>query len=221
MTIFFERVATMMVAVFIFALMTSAQTAAVASAGSAFQTAASERPVSQPAAKPDLSNIKIENFGQMDERYFRGAQPEPDDYASLAALGVKTVVDLRNDPTDYEKSAVEALGMKYVNIPMSGWRTPKMKDMDTFLALFDDPETGTVYVHCKAGRHRASVAGAAYRYMKTGWDYDQVYREMKKYRYSSGLVHGRLGHFVKMWGERLADEKAAELAASVGKNGTN
>src|SRR5690349_24804448 len=73
-----------------------------------------------PASFP---NVKIKNFGQMDEHYYRGAQPEMDDYQSLKALGVKTVIDLRNDPTDYEKGAVEALGMKYINIPMSGWKS--------------------------------------------------------------------------------------------------
>jgi len=52
----------------------------------------------QTSPSTDFSNIKIGNFGQMDERYYRGAQPEKDDYAALAALGVKTVIDLRNDP---------------------------------------------------------------------------------------------------------------------------
>lgn len=176
----------------------------------------------QIAPSKEFANVKIKNFGQMDERYYRGAQPEPEDYQSLKDLGVKTVVDLRNDPTDYEKSAVQALGMKYVNIPMSGWRTPKMKDIDTFLALMNDPETGTVYVHCKAGRHRAGVAGAAYRYTKYGWDYKQVYKEMKDYNYSNGWVHGRLGSFVKKWGKSLAKEKAASAAPVASRvQGTN
>lgn len=158
--------------------------------------------------KKDFSHIKIGNFGQMDERYYRGAQPLESDYQSLKDLGVKTVIDLRNDPTGYEKPAVEALGMKYVNIPMSGWKTPKMEDINTFLALMNDPETGTVYVHCKAGRHRAGVAGAAYRYTKYDWNYDQVYKEMKDFNYSNGLVHGKLGSFVKKWGRQLEAEKA-------------
>src|SRR5882724_9689592 len=67
-----------------------------------------------------FDNIKIDNFGQLDEHYYRGAQPAPDDYKSLATLGVKTIVDLRDDPTDYEKAGAEAAGIKYVNIPMSG-----------------------------------------------------------------------------------------------------
>ena len=77
-----------------------------------------------------FSNIKIGNFGQMDERFYRGAQPLENDYQSLKDLGVNTVIDLRNDPVEYEKNAVEALGMKYVNIPMSGWKSPQQKDVD-------------------------------------------------------------------------------------------
>src|SRR5262245_40856268 len=82
-----------------------------------------------------FQNIKIGNFGQMDENFYRGAQPAVDDYKSLADIGIKTIIDLRNDPTDYEKSAAEALGMKYVNIPMSGWKSPKDKDLQAFMNL--------------------------------------------------------------------------------------
>lgn len=168
-----------------------------------------------------IKNIKIGNFGQLDERYYRGAQPVQTDYQSLKDLGVNTVIDLRNDPTDYEKPTVEALGMKYVNIPMSGWKSPDMEDVNKFLALLEEPSTGTVYVHCKAGRHRANVMGAAYRYTKYDWDYDTVYKEMKKFRYSSGLVHGKLGSFVKKMGEQRAQEKARATAATASTHATS
>jgi tyrosine-protein phosphatase SIW14 len=166
----------------------------------------------QTSPSTEFKNVKIGNFGQMDEGYYRGAQPVESDYQALKDLGVKTVIDLRNDPMSYEKPAVEALGMTYVNIPMSGWKSPKMEDIDKFLALMTDPATGTVYVHCKAGIHRTGITGAAYRYTKYGWDYDQAYKEMKNYNYSNGLVHGKLGSFVKKWGQKLAAEKAAKPA---------
>ena len=172
------------------------------------------------AAKKDFSNVKIGNFGQMDERFFRGAQPLESDYQSLKDLGVTTIIDLRNDPTVYEKGAVEALGMKYVNIPMSGWKSPKQADIDTFLALVKNPDTGKFFVHCKAGIHRTGVIGAAYRYTNDGWNYDQVYKEMKDYNYSSGLVHGALGSFVKKMGSRISDEKAKTSAAVASAQGT-
>jgi protein tyrosine/serine phosphatase len=162
--------------------------------------------------KLDFSSVKLGNFGQMDDRFFRGDQPLQGDYQALKDIGINTVIDLRNDPTDYEKGAVEALGMKYVNIPMSGWKSPKQKDVDAFLALVNNPETGKFYVHCKAGIHRTGVVGAAYRYTKYGWNYDQVYKEMKNYNYSNGLVHGALGSYVKKMGQRQPTDKVVEAS---------
>src|SRR5437667_6824259 len=67
---------------------------------------------------PAFSNINIKNFGKMDDRFYRGAQPDESDYKDLKALGVKTVIDLTDSPKDYEKRDVEVLRMKYVNIPI-------------------------------------------------------------------------------------------------------
>jgi tyrosine-protein phosphatase SIW14 len=161
----------------------------------------------QTSPKTDFPNIKIGNFGQIDEHYYRGAQPNPEDYASLAALGVKTVIDLRDDPTDYEKGAVEKAGMTYVNIPMSGWKSPKDKDVDTFLKLANDPAMGTIFVHCKAGIHRTGITAAVYRFTKYGWDYDKAYVEMKNYNFYTGLIHGALKTYVKRYAEKLQAEK--------------
>lgn len=168
----------------------------------------------QTAPSTDFSNVKIKNFGQMDEHYYRGAQPLPDDYQSLKDLGVMTVIDLRNDPTDYEKSAVEALGMKYVNIPMSGWKYPKEQKVEQFLKLINDPANGKIFVHCKAGIHRTGITGAVYRFTKYGWDYDKAYKEMKNYNFSTGLVHGALKTYVKDYAKKMESAKARTTAAS-------
>jgi protein tyrosine phosphatase (PTP) superfamily phosphohydrolase (DUF442 family) len=158
---------------------------------------------SAQTAPASFPNIKIANFGQMDQNFYRGAQPAPDDYRSLAALGIKTIIDLRNDPTDYEKTDAEAAGLKYINIPMSGWKSPKESDLQAFLKLANDPETGVFYVHCKAGIHRTGVAGAVYRYTRYGWDYDKVYKEMKNYDFSAGWVHGALKDYVEDYGTKV------------------
>lgn len=164
----------------------------------------------------DFPNVKIKNFGQMDERFYRGAQPEMSDYQSLKDLGIKTVIDLRNDPTDYEKSAVEALGMTYINIPMSGWRTPKDADVQKFMDIVNNAETGKFFVHCKAGIHRTGMTGAIYRYENYGWDYDKAYKEMKNYEFHSGflgLQHRSLKTYVKDYAEKMV-EKAKVKASS-------
>ena len=47
------------------------------------------------------SAVKIKNFGQMDDRFYRGARPKTEeDYKALAAMGIKTVIDLTEDPKE-------------------------------------------------------------------------------------------------------------------------
>jgi protein tyrosine/serine phosphatase len=146
---------------------------------------------------PDVSKVTIKNFGQMDNRFFRGGQPKENDYSQLAALGIKTVIDLQNEPTAYEKRDVEALGMKYVNIPMSDKDYPESAKIEQFLKLVDDPTTGKFYVHCAGGRHRTGVMGAVYRFNHYNWNYDQVYAEMKKYDFYTRWGHGDMKKFVQ------------------------
>jgi len=158
---------------------------------------------SQEPQKADVSAVTIKNFGQMDERFFRGAQPKEGDYQQLANLGIKTVIDLQNEPTSYEKQSVEALGMKYINIPMSDKEYPETAKIDQFLKLVDDPATGKFYVHCAGGRHRTGVMGAVYRFNHYNWNYDQVYAEMKKYDFYTRWGHGEMKKFVKDYADNF------------------
>lgn len=146
---------------------------------------------------PTFPNIRIKNFGQMDDRFYRGGQPEERDYKDLAALGVKTIVDLRDDPTSYERRDAEAAGMRYVNIPMSDSSRPRDGQIEQFLKLANDPATGRFFVHCAGGRHRTGVMGAVYRMTKYGWDFNQAYKEMGAYDFYARWGHGALKDYVK------------------------
>jgi protein tyrosine/serine phosphatase len=160
------------------------------------------------------SSVSIKNFGQMDERFFRGGQPKEQEYRELAALGIKTVIDLRDDPKDYEKTNVEALGMRYVNIAMSDKDYPAAAKIDEFLKLVDDPSTGKFYVHCAGGRHRTGVMGAVYRFNHYGWDYDRAYAEMKKYDFYTRFGHGDMKKFVQDYAASFHNNKAAAAATT-------
>ena len=54
-------------------------------------------------------NIKIKNFGQMDDRFYRGARPGEEDYKALAELGITTIIDLTDNSREYEHPAVEVV----------------------------------------------------------------------------------------------------------------
>ena len=151
----------------------------------------------QEAAKPESPTIKIRNFGQMDDRFFRGAQPKEKDYKDLAQLGIRTIIDLRDDPEAYEKRMAESLGMTYINIPMIAKKYPTPEATELFLKTVNDPATGKFFVHCAGGRHRTGVMGAVYRFKFYNWDFEQVYKEMKKYDFYTSWGHGAFKDFVQ------------------------
>lgn len=154
--------------------------------------------------------VKIKNFGQMDERFYRGAQPKERDYKDLASLGIRTIIDLRDDPEDYEQRVVESLGMKYVHIPMIARKYPTPEATQLFLSTVNDPSTGKFFVHCAGGRHRTGAMGAVYRYEFYNWDFEKVYKEMKRYDFYTSWGHGAFKDFVKDYFTRLQDQKSGE-----------
>ena len=161
------------------------------------------------AAAKDARNsygVTIKNFGQMDERFYRGAQPKEDEYSQLKALGIQTVIDLQEKPKGYEKAAVESLGMRYVNIPMVDKAYPKDEWVAEFLRVVNDPQTGKFYVHCAGGRHRTGTIGAVYRFTQNHWTFDQAYKEMKDYDFYTSWGHGDFKDYLEAYWTRIQSE---------------
>jgi protein tyrosine/serine phosphatase len=158
------------------------------------------------AQQNSAANVTIKNFGQMDERFYRGAQPKETEFKELAQLGIRTVIDLRDDPESYEKPMVESLGMNYVHIPMIAKKYPTPEALDLFFKTVNDPNTGKFYVHCAGGRHRTGVMGAVYRFKFYNWDFEQVYREMKQYDFYTRWGHGAFKDFVEDYYAQLQQQ---------------
>lgn len=162
----------------------------------------------------DFSNIRIKNFGQMDERFYRGAEPKKlEDFQALKSLGINTVIDLQAKPEATEKGMVESLGMQYINIPMVEKTYPKPEWVAAFMKTVDEPTTGKFFVHCAGGRHRTGAMGAVYRYEKYGWDYDQVYKEMKQFDFYTSWGHGGFKKFVQDYWQQAQTQRAAAASA--------
>ncbi len=147
--------------------------------------------------KHDLSRIQIENFGRVNEHYYRGGQPDDSDYVDLAALGVKTLVNLTSDDARAnERELVESAGMSYVQIPMTTHEQPTPEKVAEFLSVVNDPARQPVYVHCVGGRHRTGVMSAVYRMTHDSWTPDQAFKEMKRYKFGADFLHPEFKSFV-------------------------
>src|SRR6478672_10828758 len=107
----------------------------------------------------------VPNFRTVNDQVYGGGQPSAEGFRNLAAMGVKTVVDLQEEGgrSKAEKKLVKSLGMHYVNIPMKGMTTPKDKQISHALREMNDTSRGPVFVHCKRGADRTGVVVACYR----------------------------------------------------------
>ena len=138
----------------------------------------------------DRVAIDIENFGKVNDHFYRGSQPKGRSYEQLAELGIKTIVDLRDDANDDARSATERAGMRYINLPMKEKSYPQADTAARFLQIVNDQANWPVFVHCAGGRHRTGVMTAVYRMAVDGWGVDQAYQEMKRYDFSTSWGHG-------------------------------
>src|SRR5438552_10244512 len=84
-------------------------------------------------------NIHIDNFGRINENYYRGAQPDERGFADLARLGVKTVIDLTAEDHGDEQAIVEHAGMRFYRIPLKTSKPPSDSAINLFLKLVTDP----------------------------------------------------------------------------------
>jgi protein tyrosine/serine phosphatase len=144
-----------------------------------------------------VSSIHIDNFGRIDANYYRGAQPQGRDYADLAALGVKTVINLTSDDASAdEQGMVENAGMRYLQIPMTTHAVPTVAQLAEFFKVVNDAASQPVYVHCVGGRHRTGVMTAAYRMNHDGWSSEQAFKEMKQFKFGADFLHAEFKEFV-------------------------
>ena len=173
-------------------------------------------PLAQAKSKnTSFPNVKIKNFGQMDDRFYRGARPNNEDYKALADLGIKTIIDLTDNSREYEQPAVEAAGLRYVNIPMVDKSYPSMDQINEFLKVVDDPATGKFFVHCAGGRHRTGVVGAVYRFRHDNWNLEQALAEMDRYEFNSGFGHGKQRNFVQDYWNQFQAKNVTAAAAVI------
>jgi protein tyrosine/serine phosphatase len=174
------------------------------------------------SAAIDLSQVHITNFGQVDQVYYRGGQPKGHDYADLAALGVKAVINLTSDDADtHESQMARTAGLAYFQIPMTTHQVPTPMQIAQFLKIVNNPANQPVYVHCVGGKHRTGVMTAVYRLTHDAWTPDRAFKEMKHYKFGADFLHPEFKQFVFSYGAELARAAAASAAPAVTKGSTS
>jgi protein tyrosine phosphatase (PTP) superfamily phosphohydrolase (DUF442 family) len=119
-----------------------------------------DRKVNAILLKKAWATTNIPNFHTVIPDLLRGGQPNPAGFERLAALGVRTVINLRMEDNT-EVALVKRLGMVPVHLPMPDTNPPTPQQLERFLALTHLP--GKIYIHCSAGIYRTGTMVAAFR----------------------------------------------------------
>jgi protein tyrosine/serine phosphatase len=126
---------------------------------------------------------ELPNFHAVNARLFRGGQPREGGLKKLASLGIKTIINLRDDDPRAveEEREARSLGLSYFNVPLSLGGRPSVKRVEQVLALVNASQNQPVFVHCHKGADRTGVVIAAYRIAHDHWTSEQAQREADKY----------------------------------------
>lgn len=149
-------------------------------------------PVVQPRAASLLDSARVSerifglpglsNVGRVASGVYRGAQPKPEGYATLAAMGIRTVINLRL--LHSEREAVTAAGMKSIEIPMNTFKDVSPEKVKRVIGFIRDPANQPVFVHCAHGQDRTGIVVAAYRMEADGWSREDAIAEMQAFGFN-------------------------------------
>ncbi len=141
----------------------------------------------------------LANVGRVAPGVFRGAQPGKDGYATLKAMGIKTVIDMRT--TESEKIQVEAAGMRAIAVPIEMTCNGLKEKVDRVVALMADPANQPVYIHCRHGQDRTGITVAAYRMKQQGWLLADAEAEMQAFGFNDMWVNFK--KFIRQYGAQI------------------
>jgi uncharacterized protein (TIGR01244 family) len=113
--------------------------------------------VAASAQTPDTAGLP--NASVVKPGLVAAGRPAPEAVAELKSRGFRTVIDLRT-PSEpgfaEEKAAVEAQGLRYVNVPVAGGSFSG-KDVDAVKAALEQATDGPVLLHCASSNRVGAV----------------------------------------------------------------
>ncbi|MGH9554850.1 MAG: fused DSP-PTPase phosphatase/NAD kinase-like protein [Terriglobales bacterium] len=145
-----------------------------------------------------LKQPGLPNFGRVNQRLYRGGQPEPEGFDALHKLGIDMVVNFNTseEAIREERAEVESRGMRYVSIPWSARSLPRREQVTKFFRLLRENPDAEIFVHCRRGADRTGVMLAAYRMAIDGWTPEQALTEMERFKFH-GLWYRHLKRYVR------------------------
>lgn len=139
---------------------------------------------------------KTPNFHRVSEEIATSGQPSDEDLKRLREAGFKAVLNLRppEEGSLAEKPKVEALGMTYVNIPITP-ETITDEKVQRFSEVVADPSNKPLLIHC-ASANRVGGLWFIHRALGQGVAAEQGLKEAKEIGLKSPVLEGIVIRYV-------------------------
>lgn len=125
----------------------------------------------------------LPNLHKVSDELYRSAQPEEQGLTSAKALGVRTVISLRETDLDTALNEAENTQLNMVHIPIVTWNIRQEALLKALKMIHVSPKP--VLLHCRHGADRTGLVVALYRMVYQDWTKDRVKDE---------LVNGGFGY---------------------------
>jgi len=125
---------------------------------------------------------EISRFCLVSDGLYRGGQPSLAGFQFLKQQGIKTVINLRAEENS-EAAVVEALGMRYVYIPVPQihfWTRIPDTAIKEYLDVVRNPDDYPIFFHSRRGADRTGALAAVYRMSQEQWDANKAYGEARE-----------------------------------------
>ncbi|MFZ1985514.1 MAG: dual specificity protein phosphatase family protein [Desulfatitalea sp.] len=151
-----------------------------------------------PAPRPPswatpVSADAMKNFYKVDDRLYRGAQPDAAGMKAIEQLGIRNVLNLREFHTDTQEA--EQTRLTLFHVPMNAGR---IKDEDVVAALkVIQKAQGPTLVHCWHGSDRTGLIVAMYRMIFQGWQKQAAIDELVNGGYGYHSVYANIVTYIE------------------------
>ena len=141
-----------------------------------------------------ITSTNVTNLYRVEPDLYRSGQPDGAGFRELAALGVKTVLDLKGG--DGDGDTARGASLKLVHVPMTAFGLRDDRVLEA-LRILSDPANRPLVVHCQHGSDRTGALMALYRVVVQGWSKDDAIREMNEGGYHHSSLFSNLDRYVR------------------------
>jgi protein tyrosine/serine phosphatase len=149
---------------------------ATARPGSATTVPPAETPA--PVRNPAWAALvnKDMNLHRVTPTFYRGEQFKKNEVPELQKLGIRTVVNLRNNHSD--AAGLAGSGIKEIRVRINTWDIADRHVIAALAAIRRAEAAGPVLLHCQHGADRTGLVSAMYRIVFQDWSREAALDEL-------------------------------------------